>query len=127
MASTLLIHRNHSFSLPRAVPGAQKRGGSYREFLKRAPSFFLFGVTVVFLVLYLLLTNSVVAYVYMVSEQEETLSMLQEENRLLDIEFARVNSYSHLLKRSEELNMVDVGEVVRLTIFGGEFARAETP
>jgi len=127
MASMLLEYKNYSFLFSHPRRSTLRGGEVRRAFLRKAPSFFLFGLTAAFVVLYMLLTNSVVSDVYKMSEQEGVLNTFQEENRLLDIEFARVNSYSHLVERSQELNMVDVGEVVHLTISEGSLARIETP
>lgn len=84
---------------------------------------FLASSVILLFVNYLYTTNSIVGDIFSKSEYSSKLSNLEEQNRFLKIELARLESYSNLREVSSGLSMVEAGELLYLEINEDAFAR----
>ncbi len=111
--------RSGSLSLSRT-----KRRGRAHPALRRGVILFLAGLAIVLFLVYLFLTNSVVGNVFKASEYQRQFEGLEEQNRLLKIDLARLNSYSNILEESRKLNMVEAKDIYHLEISEDILARS---
>jgi len=126
MYRTILLHHPVvSLSSGSRVFHPRKRG--LRPLLKNGVVLSLIVCMLFGFITYLVFTNSIVRDVFSASESRKTLQGLEEENRRLEIEFARLNSYHALLERSQQLNMVTASGFDYLEISDDSFAFGETP
>lgn len=120
----LLQHPIVSFSSRPRIFHSRNRGS--KLFMKKGVIFSFAICILVGFVAYLVLTNSIVHDVFSASESRKILQGLEEENRRLGIEFARLNSYNALLERSQQLNMVAASGLTYLEISDDSFAFMES-
>lgn len=126
MYRTILLHHPNVFVSSRSrIFHSRKRG--LRIPLKTGVMFAFVACIVSGFIMYLVLTNSIVRDIFGASEYRKTLQGLEEENRRLGIEFARLNSYSALLERSRQLNMVAASGLDHLEVSDDSFAFVESP
>ncbi len=126
MNPTLLLHHQFIPSAPRRSTFTFKNRGKFSWGTARSLLLLSFLIlTAALFVSYLILAHGVVGDAFKANAYQKSIETLKEENRLLGIDIARLNSYSYIFEESKKLNMVEVRNPVRMEIGEDIVARLE--
>lgn len=111
-----------SYSLTNSIPYPKTAFLKFPRIALKLFWIFSFTFVVFLLIFYVFQVNALVKEGYLFQSHEQKFAELREENKILEINFAKANSLPGLEERINNLNFIETGGVKYIQLLGSQVA-----